>query len=210
MMTALPLFGTAADPATVLNGPDQRAAIVRALSARYDVVPIARLERAALARSVLILAQPRALSGEELVAMDSWVRDGGRVLVFTDPELVWPSELPLGDPRRAPAIGLLDPLLSHWGLMLVSPAVTDSGPERTIIVGQFPVAVAWAGKWRTQNPDCTIESQALIADCRIGKGRALLVADADLLDERLWESGGTDNESAILKLISRVAAARQD
>lgn len=210
MMTALPLFGTTADPATILNGPDQRAAIVRALSARYDVVPIARLEREALARSVLILAQPRALTGEELVAMDSWVRRGGRVLVFTDPELVWPSELPLGDPRRAPAIGLLDPLLSHWGLMLVSPAVTDSGPERTIVVGQFPVAVAWAGNWRTQNPYCTIESQALIADCRIGKGRALLVADADLLNERLWESSGTDNESAILKLISRVAAARQD
>lgn len=209
-MTALPLFGTTADPATLLNGPDQRAAIVRALSTRYDVVPLARPDQQSLARSILILAQPRALAGEELVAIDSWVRGGGRILIFTDPELVWPSELPLGDPRRAPPIGLLDPLLAHWGLTLVSSAMTDAGPERTISIGQSPVAVAWAGEWQTRNPDCTIANEGLIADCRIGKGRALLVADADLLDQRLWQSSGVDNESAILSLVSRVATARQD
>ena len=207
-MTALPLFGTTSDPGTLLNGPDQRARIVRAISARYRVVPLARIDEKSLEGAILVLAQPRGLAGEELVAIDSWVRKGGKALVFTDPELVWPSELPLGDPRRAPPIGLLDPLLTHWGLTLASPAMTDAGPERRIAIAQSTVAVAWAGRWQVRSRDCRLESEALVADCRIGKGRALLVADADLLDERLWDAGGTDNESAILALIGRVAMAR--
>lgn len=208
VMTALPLFGTNADPGVVLNGPDQRAEIIRILSARYEVVPLARLDRNLLADSILIMAQPRALAGEELVAVDAWVRSGGKVLVFIDPELFWPSELPLGDPRRPPPIGLLDPLLSHWGLVLVSPAITDSGPEGAIAIGQSSVAVAWAGRWQTRDRRCKVESDGFIADCGVGKGRALLVADADLLDQRLWRESGMDNESAILGLIDRVAAAR--
>lgn len=207
-MTALPLFGTTSDPRMLFNGPDQRGRIVRALSARYKVIPLVRIEDKSLKGAMLVLAQPRGLAGEELVAIDTWVRKGGKVVVFTDPELVWPSELPLGDPRRAPPIGLLDPLLGHWGLTLASPAVTDSGPERRIAVGRSTMAVAWAGRWQTNSRDCTLESEGVIADCRIGKGHALLVADADLLDERLWEASGTDNEAAILALIGRVAAAR--
>jgi len=207
-MTALPLFGATSNPETLLNGPDQRARIVRAISARYKMVPLARIDPDSLKVRILILAQPRGLAGEELVAIDSWVREGGRLLVFTDPELAWPSELALGDPRRAPPIGLLDPLLRHWGLTLASPAVTDAGPARRIAIGQSIVAVAWAGRWQARVGDCTLESEGLIADCRIGKGRALLVADADLLDERLWDASGADNESAILELIGRVAVSK--
>ena len=207
VMTALPLFGTSADPATILNGPDQRAAIIRSLSSKYDVVPLAHLNGKSLAgHGILILAQPRALSGQELVALDAWVRRGGRALVFTDPELLWPSDLPLGDPRRAPSIGLLDPLLAHWGLILESAEMNDAGPAQTYSAGNIQIAVAWAGTWRAVKPGCHVEAERLIANCRIGKGRALLVADADMLDERLWQESGIDNESAILALFDRVAA----
>lgn len=208
-LTALPLFPASAAPSDILNGPDQRAAIIRALAARHQVVPVARLDEKVLAGSLLIVAQPRGLAGEELVALDGWVRQGGKALIFTDPELVWPSDLPLGDPRRAPPIGLLDPLLSHWGLELASPPMNDDGPIQKIVVGQFSVAVAWPGQWQSHNPACKIESEALVAHCRIGKGQVLLVADADMLDERLWLSGGPENESAILDLVSRVAASGQ-
>jgi hypothetical protein len=205
-MTALPLFGAPADPATVLNGPDQRAAIIRALSSKYNVVPLARLDESSLdGHTILILAQPRALSGQELVALDAWVRRGGRALVFTDPELLWPSDLPLGDPRRAPSIGLLDPLLTHWGLLLESAKMDDAGPKQTYRIGNSPIAVAWAGNWRVVQPGCRVEAEGLIANCRIGKGQALLFADADLLDERLWQESGIDNESAILAVFDRVA-----
>ena len=206
-MTALPLFGTLADPATLLNGPDQRAAIIRTLSSKYTVVPLASLDAEALAgHRILILAQPRALSGRELVALDAWVRRGGRVLVFTDPELLWPGDLPLGDPRRAPSIGLLDPLLAHWGLRLEPAEMNDAGPRETYTVENRQIAVAWAGNWRTGKAGCRAEAEGLIADCRIGKGHALLVADADMLDERLWQESGINNESAILALLDRVAA----
>ena len=208
VMTALPLFGTLADPATILNGPDQRAAIIRTLSSKHDVVPLARLDADSLVgHKILILAQPRALSGQELVALDAWVRRGGRALVFTDPELLWPGDLPMGDPRRAPAIGLLDPLLAHWGLVLESTDMNDAGPKQVYSVGNLSVAVAWAGSWRVVKPGCRVEAERLIANCRIEKGQALLVADADMLDERLWQESGLDNESAILALLDRVAAS---
>ena len=207
-MTALPLFGTSADPATILNGPDQRAAIIRTLSSKYNVEPLAGLDEESLAgHRVLILAQPRALSGQELVVLDAWVRRGGRALVFTDPELMWPDDLPLGDPRRAPSIGLLDPLLAHWGLILESAEMDDAGPKQTYSAGNVQIAVAWAGTWRPVKPGCSVEAERLIANCRIGKGHALLVADADMLDERLWQESGIDNESAILALFDRVAAS---
>lgn len=208
-MTALPLFGTTADPDIILNGPDQRASIIRTLSERHSVTPLARLDAQSLEKSaILILAQPRALSGEELVALDAWVRNGGRVLVFTDPELLWPSDLPLGDPRRAPPIGLLDPLLAHWGLVLESTPMSDTGPSRIFNFENMQIAVAWAGRWKAASPGCRTEAERMIADCRIGKGRALLVADADMLDERLWEESGVDNESAIQALLARVADVR--
>lgn len=207
-MTALPLFGTPADPATIINGPDRRAAIVRTLSSKYDVVPLARLDGDSLAANrILVLAQPRGLSGQELVALDAWVRRGGRVLVFTDPELLWPGELPLGDPRRAPSIGLLDPLLAHWGLVLESAEMDDAGPKQSYNIGNKQIAVAWAGTWRVVKPGCRLESERLIVNCRIGKGHALLIADADMLDERLWQESGIDNESAILALLDRVATS---
>lgn len=206
-MSALPLFGTSATPQEILNGPDQRAVLIRALSARYKVLPLARLDMRSLSgNTILILAQPRALFGEELVALDTWVRTGGRLLVFTDPMLLWPSDLPLGDPRRPPPIGLLDPLLTHWGLTLDSPAVTDAGPVRTVDIAHRPVAVAWPGRWAVKKPGCAIEADELLADCRIGMGRALLVADADMLDERLWAERSIDNESVIFTLLDRVAA----
>ena len=209
VMSALPLFGTTAEPDAILNGPDQRAAIIQTLSELYHVTPLARVDAPLLAKSaILILAQPRVLSGEELVALDTWVRNGGRVLVFTDPELLWPSDLPLGDPRRAPPIGLLDPLLAHWGLALESPAMSDAGPVQTVKLGDAKLAVAWAGRWTLAKPGCRVEAEGLVAACRIGKGRALLVADADLLDDRLWAESGVDNESVILALIARVAAAK--
>lgn len=204
-MTALPLLATGAAPSTILNGPDQRAAVIRSLARLYEIVPVSELDEKVLADSVLFVAQPRGLSGKELVAVDAWVRQGGRALIFTDPELIWPSELPLGDPRRPPPIGLLGPLLSHWGLQLRSRPIADDGPAQRLAIDRFSVAVAWAGEWQARAPNCTVSSSGLVAECTIGKGRALILADADMLDERLWQEMGGDNESAILSLVDRIA-----
>lgn len=203
-MSALPLFGTSAPMGEIINGPDQRAAIAKSLAERFDLRPIDHLTAETLGgETLLILAQPRLLAPEELVILDGWIRNGARALVFTDPALSWRSDLPMGDRRRPPPIGLLDPLLQHWGL-----ALDDAAPESGVIKARIEgmaAALASPGRWSTSRGSCAITDERLVAECRIGKGRALLIADADLLDERLWDETGIDNRPVVHALLQRVA-----
>src|SRR5256885_8366598 len=84
-----------------------------ALRTRYRVVPISVTDPAEIARGrLLLMVQPLAEPAEDLVALDGWVRRGGRLLLLADPLLEWPSKRPLGDRLRPPAMfmdtGLLD------------------------------------------------------------------------------------------------------
>ena len=79
------------------------------------MVPISVTDGAELAKGrLLLMAHPLAQTAENLVALDAWVRRGGRVLLLADPMLEWPSKRPLGDPLRPPPMfadtGLLAPL----------------------------------------------------------------------------------------------------
>jgi hypothetical protein len=205
IMTALPLFWGEGGTQAVMHGDDQRAGIVQKLESTRSLIPIETLDAATLARApLLILAQPRLLSGEELVALDDWVRAGGRSLVFADPELVWSSNLPLGDPRRAPPVTLLDPLLTHWGLELDGSA-TRAEAISSNISGRS-VQIAAAGRWRSIGSRCRIEDEGLVAVCRLGKGEAILVADADLLDARIWSPMISGNAAAVEALLMRLEA----
>ena len=51
---------------------------------------------------LLLAAQPQALTAERLVALDDWVRAGGRLVLLADPSLRWESSRPLGDRFRPP------------------------------------------------------------------------------------------------------------
>ncbi len=207
IMSALPLFWSeGTSPADMLKGEDQRAPLVKALLAHHVVKPVDAVNAQGMSGvKLLILAQPRLLQPEELVALDQWVQKGGRLLIFADPILAWPSELPLGDRRRAPPITLLDPLYQHWGLGLDNP---DEGAPQMIeteIEGQKTALVS-PGKWRLAEVarDCSIDTGGLIADCHFGKGQALLVADADMLDSRLWTEKGQDGSRAVIALVARM------
>lgn len=186
LFTGLPIIwgeGGAFDPRS------RPSASYKMLQAEFRVRPLDVLDEPSLASGrLLLLAQPRALAPEELVALDGWVRRGGRVLILTDPQLVWPSELPLGDIRRAPAIGLLDPLLTHWGVR----------PERggqDIVVRDLPggrrLRMAAPGRFVATKPACAT-ADGLWARCRLGAGEALLLADADLMNDALWVGEGGD------------------
>jgi hypothetical protein len=185
LMTALPIIwgeGGAFDPKS------RSAASYRMLQAEHRVRPLDVLDGASLAQGrLLLLAQPRALAPEELVALDEWTRRGGRVLILTDPLLVWPSELPLGDIRRAPAIGFLDPLLTHWGLRL-EPDKSRRVDVRHI--GSRRLRLAAPGRFRATRPECAVAEAGLLARCRIGEGEAVLFADADLMHDGLWTGEG--------------------
>lgn len=122
----------------------------------------------------LVMAQPRPLEPAENVALDGWVRGGGHLLLFADPLLTTESRFALGDPRRPADTVLLGPILAHWGLALREGRESAGTP--------FPVEAPGELALLPQGPrDCRIEQAGLIAACSIGKGFALIVADAALL-----------------------------
>lgn len=135
----------------------------------------------------LILAQPRALAPDENVALDHWVRQGGRVLVMADPMLTQDSAFPLGDKRRPQDIAMLSPILGRWGLTLRFDEGQQAGEhlaERDIAGAPLPLNLPgrFAPGGRGHEAACTITPSGLLARCRIGKGQALLLADAALLE----------------------------
>jgi hypothetical protein len=164
-----------------------------ALRSRYRVVPISVTDTAELRQGrLLLMAHPLAQPAENLVALDDWVRGGGRLLLLADPLLEWPSERPLGDPLRPPPMFMDTGLLAHWGLRLDPPP--ERGPKAQKL-GGFDVLTASPGRL---SGGCAISANRLVAQCRIGKGRATVVADADILDVAHLDGPTHDNLDAIL------------
>jgi hypothetical protein len=166
---------------------------LKALQTRYRVVTISVTDKKDLAKGrLLIMAHPFAQPAEDLVALDDWVRRGGRVLLFADPMLEWPSTRPLGDPLRPPPMFMDTGLLAHWGLRLNAPE--KRGPKFRAL-GGYNVLTVSSG---SLSGNCDVSADRLVAHCRIGTGRATVVADADLLDAaRLGDDSG-HNLNAIL------------
>jgi hypothetical protein len=171
-----------------------------ALQRRYLVRPISVTEPAELAKGrLLLMAQPLAQPAEDLVALDAWVRQGGRLLLFADPVLEWPSSRPLGDPLRPPPMFMDTGLLAHWGLRLEGP-VTRGIEQRRL--GGTEVVTASPGSLKG---GCAIAADGLVARCRLGRGRATIVADADLLDAKELGSAAAHNLDAVLAELAFLA-----
>lgn len=194
LMTSLPLLWSEGGiEADLAKDAAPHPAFAR-LSALYDITSIDDLEAwTPKSQHMLLLAQPRALTPRELVRLDNWVRQGGTVLILADPALQWGSLYPLGDKRRPLFTSMLSPLFTHWGLELVLP-LEDEVPASMRKIGVFNIRTVTAGEWLPKESNaanrCALLAQGLLADCRIGKGRAVLVADADLLDAAFWEGRG--------------------
>lgn len=151
---------------------------LKALEQDYRVKPI-DLPSLLPEGALLLAAQPRALPAEELVELDKWVRRGGRLVLLADPMLEWSSERPLGDPRRPPVAFPDTGLLQHWGLRLDAP--DERGPKRSTLGGQ-EVLTSSPGTLVRTGGGCQLLDRGLAARCRIGKGRAIVIADADFLN----------------------------
>lgn len=173
--------------------------VLKALETRYRVVPISVTDPGELAKGrLLLMAHPLAQPAEDLVALDEWVRRGGRLLLLADPMLEWPSNHPLGDRLRPPAMFMDTGLLAHWGLRLDAP--DERGP-RTRKLGGFDVATVSPGHL---SGACGIGSNGLVAHCAIGKGRATVVADADLLDPDRLGPAASHNLDALLEELAQL------
>lgn len=182
LMSALPLAfgeGGAFDPAS------RPAESYRLLEREFDLRLLDTLEpRSLRGARLVLLAQPRLLAPEELVALDEWVRGGGRALILDDPHLSWASRWPPGHVLRPPETGLLGPLLAHWGLTVrplrdADILETQTGPEARRLVLRTPGIIASRGR------DCRPDEFYLVR-CRIGRGEAIILVDADLLADPLW------------------------
>ena len=199
LMTGLPIVWGEAGP---LDPAGRPAAAYVALQREFTIRPLDYLDDSTLpAGGLMLLAQPRLLEPSELVALDRWVRGGGKVLVLTDPDLVWPTDLPLGDVRRPPPTGLLSPLLTHWGLRLEAPSRRRVALEPVRDAGQLRrLAMAAPGRFVATGESCRIGRADFTAVCRVGEGEAWLVADADLMHDVLWTAPmarGTERHARI-------------
>ena len=189
LLTSLPLvFGE--DFSIRGNG----SPALKALQSRYRVVPISVADPPELGKArLLLMAHPLAQPAEDLVALDSWVRGGGRVLLLADPMLEWPSKRPLGDLLRPPPMFMDTGLLAHWGLRLDAPH--QRGPKAQKL-GGFDVLTDSPGKLFGR---CSISADRLVAHCRMGSGRATIVADADLLDTTALGTDAKHNLDGLLE-----------
>lgn len=165
-----------------------------ALETRYRVEPISVTDAPSLGRArLLLLAQPRAQPAEMLVALDRWVRGGGHVVLLADPMLEWPSTRPLGDPLRPPMMFADTGLLRRWGLRLDAP--DDRGPAPRRLAGR---TVATVSPGTLVGTGCTMGEDGFVAECRVGRGRATIIADADILNV----DSGSPNLEALLAILA--------
>lgn len=194
LLTSLPLvFGE--DFSLEQNG----SPALKALETRYRVVPIPVAAPGELAKGrLLLMAQPLAQPAEDLVALDTWVRRGGRVLLLADPMLEWPSDRPLGDPLRPPAMFMDTGLLAHWALRLDAP--DERGP-RAGKLGGYDVVTVSPGMLSGR---CDVRPGRLIAHCRVGAGRATIIADADILDTANLGPRANHNLDALLAELAKL------
>lgn len=196
LLTTLPIYWTETfDPREAIDKAAPPHWARTALEEHYRLVPLDMLDDGDPALTELdhlLLAQPRALSPAENVALDDWVRAGGQVLIFADPMLTAPSRFSIGDRRRPQDVILLSPILRRWGLELEFDPDQPAG-ERQILMQGTEVPVSQAGafsKVTSSAPaDCAIEAEGLVAVCTIGTGQAVLVADAALLDQARASAG---------------------
>lgn len=188
MMTGLPLrWSEGNDLAAMLaRGMNEDPALARLRRAGSVELVDSIVDNPPRPGGVLLLAHPRALAPQELVAIDAFVRGGGRTVILADALTGWPMRHPIGDPRNPPVTSLLTPLLDHWGVTLAAASPAD---RRALAadVGGARLQLFSAGRFDRLPAGCRAYANRRIARCPIGQGEAWLVGDADLLFAPLWQ-----------------------
>src|SRR5690606_120191 len=175
LMGTIPIYwGEAGSVEELVSGGSEPHWVRGHLERGYALRPLDTLAAADLADlDVLLLAQPRALSPAENVALDAWVRDGGRLLLFADPMLTGPTRFAIGDRRRPQDVILLSPILTHWGLELQFDVDRPEGAATVMADGrEIPINRPGSFVVRDAAAGCTVAAEGLLATCRIGQGKA--------------------------------------
>ena len=214
VMSSIPLQWGEASMAQVAKGEAQPSPLFKVLAEKNRPILIDDFQKLdGPGATPLLMIQPRALAPRELVQLDDWVRKGGTAIIFADPALDWPSDYPLGDQRRPLFTSLLNPLFRHWGVELALPVADNDNADVSTKAGKYPLLLKSPGILvAPKNPKatarCSIRRDEFIAYCAVGKGRALIVADVDMLHEAL-RSGGMLTSGTVDWLQSVITASRK-
>lgn len=184
LFTSLPILWSEAPDIAGLLDPDVPPHWAKtALAARGDVVALDQLNTlAGSGLTRLVIAQPRPLSPDENVALDDWVKAGGRLLLLADPTLTAESAFSITDRRRPQAVALLSPILTRWGLRLEFDDEQAFG-ERSVSMKDVTVPVNLPGRFQmASGTNCRSWAKGLAVSCGIGKGRVIALADAAVLE----------------------------
>lgn len=149
---------------------------------KSDTDPLAGLERIAI-------IQPRGLSPADNVALDQWVRAGGRLLLALDPALTGEYDLPLGDPRRPTAAALVPPVVGRWGARISFDESQPFAPRLDQGDG-LTVPVLLAGEITGDSANCASAGGSALLRCAVGEGSVTLLADAAIFEHQ--EIAGED------------------
>ncbi|WP_240197896.1 DUF4350 domain-containing protein [Novosphingobium sp. P6W] len=221
LYTSLPIaWNESADISGLLADQSAPHWALEALRGRGPLTPLDTLAPLRLpADAVLVLAQPRPLTPQENVALDAWVRGGGRVLLMADPMLTVHSPFGPGDPRRPQDIAMLSPILGRWGLELAFDEAQPAG-EHTVHLPDGDVPVNLPGFFRVPGNSgegadsgtagdgvghCRLEAAGLLADCTAGKGRVIALADAALLEIPEDSQGVAPRQAILGRLLDRLS-----
>lgn len=188
MLTGLPLRWSASPTlaAMIAEGTNDDPALARLAAAGPVSLVDSLADHVPPPGGTLLIAHPRALAPQELVAIDAFVRGGGRAVVLADALSGWPTRHPLGDPRNAPVTSLLTPLLDHWGVTLGAAPAQETGALPVDVDGAR-LRLFSAGRFDRLPSSCRAYADRRVAHCRIGQGDVWLVGDADLLFTPLWQ-----------------------
>ncbi|MDP3675834.1 MAG: ABC transporter [Novosphingobium sp.] len=210
LFTSLPIYWSEApDIAAQLKGGGEPHWARRAIEARRALRPVDALESRSLGGDGdLLMIQPRPLAPAENVALDAWIGGGGRLLLFADPALTSDSDFALGDRRRPQDIVLLSPILARWGLRLEFDEDQELG-ERAVKLGNgATVPVNLSGRFAIvpggrADRACQLRADGLLAQCKVGRGRVLAIADAALFESAPDEAGQAARRIALASLLDR-------
>lgn len=198
LFTSLPILWSEGGLGDILSQTAEVHWARTALESRYDLVPIDTLATLPEAGTI-VMAQPRALSPGENVALDAFVRAGGRVLLIVDPMLDAHSHYGFGDRRRPEAISMLSPILARWGMRLLP----DERGDHIARWGSRDFPVEDGGRFELadggHDSNCQSVSEGLVAWCRVGGGKVMLMADATFLAD--GENAGAAGEGLLFDLI---------
>lgn len=187
IVTGLPLRWSASPSfaAMIAEGTNDDPALARLTAAGPASLVDSLIDHVPPPGGTLLIAHPRALAPQELVAIDAFVRGGGHAVVLADALSGWPARHPLGDPRNAPITSLLTPLLDHWGVTLGAARAGESKALPVDIDGAR-LRLFSAGRFDRLPQQCRAYADRRVVRCRIGRGEAWLIGDADLLFAPLW------------------------